>query len=283
MTALDISADGEGTVRGIRPPLHRGLWAACLLILVLGGSALLPANLLEIDASAIGRAPDPGHPFGTDSLGRDVAARTLAALAMSVKVGLVAATASTGIALLLSLAAASNRVADQAVGVLTELALGLPHFVLLIMIAYAMGGGTNGVVVAIAFTHWPRLARLLRHEAQGVAASDYVAASQALGRPAHWIARHHMAPHLAPHLIAGFVLIFPHAILHEAGLSFIGLGIEPHLPSIGVMLAESLREIIAGRWWVAVAPGAGLLLVALAFERFGEALRVAAEPPGGAS
>ena len=107
------------------------------------------------------------------------------------------------------------------------------------MVAYAAGGGMTGVILGVALTHWPRLSRVLRHEAQTVAAADYVRVSRALGRSRSWIARHHMAPHLLPQLVAGFVLIFPHAILHEAGLSFIGLGIEPHLPSIGVMLADS--------------------------------------------
>ena len=206
-------------------------------------------------------------------LGRDVAARSLAALALSVQVGLLAAACSTLIAVGLGLAATLGRAADQAVGVLTELALGLPHFVLLIMIAFAAGGGAAGVIVAVAFTHWPRLARVLRHEAQTLAASEAVEVSRALGRSRLWIARHHLAPPLVGQIVAGFVMIFPHAVLHEAGLSFIGLGIEPHLPSIGVMLAESLREIMAGRWWVAAAPGLGLMLVALIFERFGEALR----------
>ena len=90
-----------------------------------------------------------------------------------------------------------------------------------------------------------------------------------------------MAPHLLPQLVAGFVLIFPHAILHEAGLSFIGLGIEPHLPSIGVMLADSLRGLMAGHWWVALFPGLGLVMLALAFEVFGETLRRAADPREG--
>ena len=110
---------------------------------------------------------------------------------------------------------------------------------------------------------------------------DYVRISRALGRSRGWIARHHMAPHLLPQLVAGFVLIFPHAILHEAGLSFIGLGIEPHLPSIGVMLADSLRGLTAGHWWVALFPGLALVLLALAFETFGEALRRAADPREG--
>ena len=200
---------------------------------------------------------------------------------MSVKVGLFAALISTAMAIVLGLGATVSRTADRAVGVATEMALGLPHFVLIMLVAYAAGGGMWGVVLGVGLTHWPRLARVLRHEAQAVAASEFVAVSRALGRGPIWIARHHLAPHLLPQIVAGFVIIFPHAILHEAGLSFIGLGIPPHLPSIGVILAESLRGVMAGYWWLAVFPGLGLMLVALAFERFGEALRQAADPAEG--
>lgn len=259
---------------------RRGTLALALLAAILLGAQLLPGEALSIDATARALPPQPAHLMGTDLLGRDIAARTLAALAQSVQIGLLAAGASTGVAVLLGLGATFGRLADHAVGVLTELALGLPHFVLLIMIAFATGGGTTGVIVAVALTHWPRLARVLRHEAQTIAASDYVAISRALGRSRLWVARHHLAPHLLAQIVAGFIVIFPHAILHEAGLSFIGLGIEPHLPSIGVMLSESLREIMAGHWWVAAAPGLGLMLVALAFERFGEALRQVSDPAG---
>ncbi|NIZ09802.1 ABC transporter permease [Pseudooceanicola sp. HF7] len=271
--------------RSRKIPRQRAKWhgavALVLLGAVLAGSALLPDGALSVNAAARALPPQPGHLLGTDMLGRDIAARTLAALAQSVQVGLLAAGASTLVAVVLGLAATFGRLADHAVGVLTELALGLPHFVLLIMIAFAMGGGTTGVVVAVALTHWPRLSRVLRHEAQTIAASDYVAISRALGRSRLWVARHHLVPHLVPQILAGFIVIFPHAILHEAGLSFIGLGIEPHLPSIGVMLSESLREIMAGHWWVAAAPGLGLMLVALAFEQFGEALRRLSDPAGG--
>jgi peptide/nickel transport system permease protein len=275
-------AHAEGLPRRAvrRQLVRRGAVALGLLAAVLAVQ-LLPLDPLSVDPFARGLPPALAAPFGTDLLGRDVLARTFAALAVSAQVGLVAASLSTAIALAFAVAATFSRLADRIVGVLTELALGLPHFVLVLMVAYAAGGGMTGVILGVALTHWPRLSRVLRHEAQTVAAADYVRISRALGRSRVWIARHHMAPHLLPQLVAGFVLIFPHAILHEAGLSFIGLGIEPHLPSIGVMLAESLRGLMAGHWWVALFPGLGLVLLALAFELFGEALRRAADPREG--
>jgi peptide/nickel transport system permease protein len=270
----------------LRSPLRRSLafrggLVAGLFLAVMLGALALPDGGPAVSHLTKNLHPSPAHPFGTDSLGRDMAARTLAALAVSVQVGLFAAVISTAIAVALGLAASLSRAADRVVGVASEMALGLPHFVLIMLVAYAAGGGMVGVILGVGLTHWPRLARVLRHEAQTVAASDYVALSRALGRSPAWIARHHLAPQLLPQVIAGFVLIFPHAILHEAGLSFIGLGIPPHLPTIGVILSESFRAILAGHWWLAVFPGLGLMLVAVAFERFGEALRRAADPAEG--
>jgi peptide/nickel transport system permease protein len=258
----------------------RGGIALALLAATLA-MPLLPLDAVTVDPFARGLPPSLAAPFGTDQLGRDLFARTLSALAVSARVGLAAAVVSTAIALVLAMAATFSQWADRVVGVLTELALGLPHFVLVLMVAYAAGGGMTGVVLGVALTHWPRLSRVLRLEAQTVATADYVSISRALGRSRGWVARHHIAPHLLPQLVAGFVLVFPHAILHEAGLSFIGLGIEPHLPSIGVMLADSLRGLGAGYWWVALFPGLGLVTLALAFEMFGEALRRAADPREG--
>lgn len=259
----------------------RGAVVVALFVAVLLGAWTLPEGGPEVNHLTKALPPSLAHPLGTDALGRDMAARTVAALAVSVQVGLFAALMSTALAVMLGLAATASRMADRVVGVATEMALGLPHFVLVMLVAYAAGGGMAGVVLGVGLTHWPRLARVLRHEAQTVAASEFVAASRALGRGPGWIARHHLAPHLLPQIVAGFVLIFPHAVLHEAGLSFLGLGIPPHLPSIGVILSESLRAVIAGHWWLAVFPGLGLMAVALAFERFGEGLRRAADPSEG--
>ncbi|MBL3570906.1 peptide ABC transporter permease [Rhodovulum sulfidophilum] len=264
-----------------RDLLIRGGLALGLVSVLLGAALALPPEGPPVSALARNLAPSLAHPFGTDSLGRDMALRTALALATSIKVGLFAAVLSTAVAVVFGLAAASHRLADRLVGVATELALGVPHFVLILLIAYAAGGGMASVILGVGLTHWPRLTRVLRLEAQTVAASDYVAISRGLGRGPVWIARHHLAPHLIPQIVAGFVLIFPHAVLHEAGLSFVGLGIPPHLPSIGVILADSLRALMAGHWWVAVFPGAGLMLVALTVERFGEALRRAADPAEG--
>ncbi|MGY1744161.1 ABC transporter permease [Blastococcus sp. SYSU D00695] len=246
-------------------------------VLVAGGLAAEAAQ--RTDLAARNLAPSAGHWFGTDRLGRDMLARTLAGLRLSLLVGTAAALVSAVIALLLAaLAGVVGGLADRAVGWLVDLFLALPHLVLLVLLAFALGGGTGAVVLAVALTHWPTLTRVLRGRVRAVAASDAVAVSRQLGRGRGWIARHHLAGHLTGHFLVGAVLLFPHAILHEAALSFLGLGVDPGEPSIGVLLAESMRHLAAGAWWLAVLPGLCLLVVVKLVDTIGENVRALLDP-----
>lgn len=252
--------------------------AALFVAAVLAAAWTIPPNALATDPATRLLAPSWAHPFGTDALGRDMLVRTLEGLALSLAVGFLAATLSAVIALLLAAAAASSRTLDTVVGGLVDLALGLPHLVLLILVAYALGGGTEAVIAAVALTHWPRLARVLRAEILQVRGALYVQTSRRLGRSGAWIARHHFAPHVLPQLLVGFVLLLPHAIMHEAALTFLGFGLEPHLPALGVMLAESMRHLTGGYWWLAVLPGLMLVALTLAVDRLGDALHRLVSP-----
>lgn len=224
-------------------------------------------------------APSAEHWFGTDRLGRDMVARVLAGLRLSLVVGTTAAVASAVIALLLAGAAAvCGGWVERVVGWLVDLFLALPHLVLLILLAFALGGGTQAVVLAIALTHWPTLTRVLLGRAREVTTADHVMVSRQLGHGRWWIARRHLAGHLVGHFLVGAVLLFPHAILHEAALSFLGLGVDPAEPTIGVLLAESLRYLSAGAWWLAVLPGLCLLVVVKLVDTIGENVRLLVDP-----
>ena len=224
-------------------------------------------------------APSAGHWFGTDWLGRDMLARVLSGLRLSLVVGTTAAAISAVIALVLAcVATVGGPKADAVVGWLVDLFMALPHLVLLLLLAFALGGGTDAVVIAVAVTHWPHLTRVLRGQAKQVVNSDYVIAATHLGRGRWWIAREHVAGHLAGHFLVGLVLLFPHAILHEAALSFLGLGVDPAEPSTGILLAESMRFLSTGAWWLAVLPGLCLLLVVKLVDGIGENLRSLLNP-----
>lgn len=245
--------------------------------LCLGGIAgflilahLLGASGLEPDLAARNRSPDMAHPFGTDPLGRDMLARTVLGLGLSLKVGLLASTASAVLALLLGLASASlGRAVDSLVSGLVDAFMALPHMVLLILISFAAGGGSAGVALAVAFTHWPALTRVVRAEALQLRGALFVTAARKFGKKPWTIARTHILPHLLPQFMAGLVLLFPHAILHEAALTFLGFGLSPDTPAVGILLAESVRHLSTGYWWLGVLPGLCLLLLVKCFDAIG--------------
>lgn len=259
--------------------LFLSLVAALALIAVLVSTHLYGRYGIDADFSTRLLGPSWSHLAGTDQLGRDMFARTLHGLALSFWVGLIAASLSVVIAMLLALVATTGgRLADEAVSFLIDAAMGLPHFVLLILISFSLGSGTTAVIIAVGVTHWPRLTRILRAELLQLRHAEFVQASRHFGKSWFYIGRHHFLPHLVPQLLVGLILLFPHAILHEAGLTFIGFGLEPSKPAIGVLLSDSMRYLTAGKWWLGMFPGLALLMVVLCFDAIGNGLRLLTDP-----
>ena len=200
--------------------------------------------------------------------------RVLAGLSTSLLVGAIASLATAAIALALALASAyGGRAADALVLWLIDLVMGVPHIVLLLLISYALGRGLLGVAVGVALTHWPGLARVLRAELMQARREPYLEASEALGVSRMRMAMRHLLPAIAPQLIVGTVLSFPHAVLHEASITFLGFGLPPDEPAIGVILAESMGYLTTGAWWLAVLPGAVLVACVLLLDALGSSLR----------
>jgi peptide/nickel transport system permease protein len=224
-------------------------------------------------------APSLAYPFGTDWLGRDMLARTLKGLRISLFVGLSAAFCSSIVALVLGLAAATmGKTMDVIVTWLVDVAMATPHLVLLILIAFACGGGAKGVIIAVAASHWPSLTRVIRAEVLQLQSAEYINLSRQLGKSRFFIAGKHMLPHVVPQFLIGLLLLFPHAILHAAALTFLGFGMSPHTPAVGVLLAESMRYLSMGLWWLAVAPGIALVLTVKAFDVLGSNVRALLDP-----
>lgn len=249
------------------------LSAALLALIYVAGRALDPMAALT-DFSSKSLAPSLAHPFGTDWMGRDMLARTLSGLSTSIFVGLLAAAASSLIALALAcVSALGGRRADAAVSWLIDLIMGVPHIVLLILISYALGKGFWGVTVGVALTHWPSLTRVLRAEILQLEEEPFIAMSRALGVGRVRVALTHMVPYVLPQFLVGLILMFPHAILHEASITFLGFGLSPDQPAIGVILSESMRYLSAGSWWLAVFPGIALVATVGLFDRLGTLAR----------
>jgi peptide/nickel transport system permease protein len=224
-------------------------------------------------------APSVAHWFGTDSLGRDMFARTFAGLSTSVGLGLAAAVVSAVIALALGIASAIGpRWVDVVVTFAIDLMLSIPHIVLLLLISYALGRGFWGVAIGIALTHWASLARVVRAEVMQVRGSAFIAHARKLGASPLQIAWRHVMPAVLPQFIVGLVLMFPHAILHEASITFLGFGLPSEAPAIGVILSESMSYLSLGMWWLAVFPGLALFACVVLFNAAGGALRRLVDP-----
>ena len=252
------------------------LYLACiaLFVITLAGGALA-GQAGAADFSRKNLAPCAAFLFGTDWMGRDMLARTLAGLSLSIRVGALTAAVSAVIALTLGTAcAAFGGWADALISWLIDLVMGVPHILLVLLISIACGRGFWGVTIGVAFTHWTALARLVRSEALQLRQAPYVQMARRLGASRWTLLRNHLFPHLLPQFFTGLVLQFPHAILHEAGVTFLGFGLPPEQPAIGVILEESMAYLSTGRWWLALFPGLALVLVVLLFALAGERLRL---------
>lgn len=216
------------------------------------------------------KMPSLEHLFGTDWMGRDMFQRTIAGLGLSIMVGFIASVVSTFISIVLGLFSSFNRFADETVAGIIDLFGSIPHILLIILISIMFGGGLMGVVMGVGLTHWTPLARVLRSEVKEIKTKEYIHLAENMGKSKVWIATKHIFPLIVSQIIVGVILMFPHAIMHEAAITFLGFGLPPHEPAIGVILAESMNYLSSGYWWLAFYPGMSLLIVVLLFDLIGE-------------
>lgn len=249
------------------------------LVTVAVAGMLCHKEALVTDFSRKNLAPCLAYPFGTDWLGRNMFYRTLTGLSMSILIGVSAAAVSAAVALILGIAAATmGKKTDAVISFIIDTVMGIPHILLLILISYAMGKGLKGVVTGVALTHWTSLARLIRGEVMQLKESEYIQIAEKLGHSKWKIAAKHMFPHLLPQFIVGLVLMFPHAILHESSVTFLGFGLSAEQPAIGVILSESMTYLIMGKWWLALFPGVMLVVTVMLFDLGGTSLRKILDP-----
>lgn len=223
--------------------------------------------------------PSLEHIFGTDHAGRDMYLRTVKGLATSIKVGLYGTISSFAISILLCtlLIIGGNKV-DKIVNFLIDSFLSIPHMMFLILISVAAGRGLKGVILGLALTHWTGLTRILRSEILQLLNEDYIKISKALGKGKVYIFWNHILPNILPQIIVGLVLLFPHAILHEAGITFLGFGLSLSTPAIGIILQESMKYITTGHLYLALFPGLMLVFLVLCINSLGESLKSLLDP-----
>lgn len=252
-------------------------------ILIIGIIFILNYMLKEDGLVTNGRLrnlpPSMHFLFGTDSLGRNMLTRTIKGLHFSLFIGVIGAFIGVFIATILGiLSAIGNKKVDNAIMFLVDMFIGMPHLIFMILISFALGKGARGVIVATAITHWPALTRVIRNEVYNIKNAEYILLSKNMGKNKCFIIIHHILVIIFPQIFIGFVLLFPHVILHEASMTFLGFGLSAEQPSVGIILAEAAKHISLGNWWLAVLPGLALILLVKCFDNIGGSLRILNDP-----
>jgi len=227
-------------------------------------------------AGPLSRTPDGAwHLLGTDRFGRDVLARLLAGARVSLAVGALAALVSTAVGVGAgAVAGYAGGAVDRLIVGVTDAALAIPRVPFLLLLVALVEPGAWVTVLALGVTGWMTVARLVRGEVRAIGTRPYIEAARALGiRPLRVLLRHVLPNALAPALVAA-ALGVGSAIMLEAGLSFLGLGVQPPTPSWGNMIASG-RDALLIAPWVSLAPAAAVALVVLGFSWLGDALESA--------
>lgn len=251
----------------------------CFILFIMVFASFITDDMLSVNFSEKNQLPSFKHPFGTDWLGRDMFLRTVKGLQKSIIIGFISSFFSSIIALIIGgLAATMPKWVDDIVRIAIDLVLGIPHLILIILISVLAGRGMKGLIIGITLTHWPSLARIVRSEIIQVKNEQYVLISKKFGKSSWYIFVNHMLPIVFPQYVVGLVLTFPHAILHEASATFLGFGLSPEAPSIGIILSESMRYLVNGLWHMAFFPGLALVLLVLLINRLGENMSLMLNP-----
>lgn len=251
---------------------------ALLSVILILSFALSDANL-RLSAAGKNLSPNLHHIFGTDWLGRDMLTRTVKGLRLSLLVGAFASMISVFLATAMGIGAAIfGKKADTFISWLIDLFIGMPHLVFMILISFIVGGGIRGIVLGVSLTHWMSLSRVVRAEVLQLKNAEYIHISKSYGKSPWYIARKHILPSIFPQIMVGFLLMFPHVILHEAALTFLGFGLSPQTPAIGIILSEAMNHISTGKWWLVLFPGLLLVIVIKSFDNIGEQIRILLEP-----
>jgi peptide/nickel transport system permease protein len=262
-----------------RKPALFGLVIVLVFIAVAALAPLLaPADPIQGNWGLIRKPPSAAHWLGTDELGRDLLSRILWGARASLLAGIVSVGLALALGVPIGLAAgyAGGRVEGVIMRVI-DATLAIPFLILAIALATFLGPSLNNAMLAIGFSATPVFARLTRGQVLSAKHEDYVEAARALGNPPWRIAIRHILPNVMPPILVQSTLAIAGAIIAEAALSFLGLGQQPPQPSWGSML-NAARSFLAQAPWLAIAPGAAIFFVVLAFNLLGDGLRDALDP-----
>ena len=264
--------------------LGRPLTAVSVVVLVavaiiaVGANWLVPYGVNDVDVPNALQSPSGAHWFGTDELGRDVLSRVLVAIQASMQVAVVSVAFAVLVGVTIGVVAGyRGGWVDTVFMRVVDVMFAFPVLLLALAIVAILGPGVTTTMLAIGVVYTPIFARVARASALSVRVEPYVAVSRSMGTGHGYVITRHVLPNIMGPLLVQTSLSLAFAILSEAALSFLGLGIQPPAPSLGRMIFDS-QGFVTLAWWMAVFPGAAIFAIVLAFNLLGDGLRDVLDP-----
>lgn len=253
-----------------------------IVLIVLVGAAVFAPWIAPFDPyklSIMNRLKAPGslHWFGTDDFGRDVFSRVIYGGRLSLTVGFMVVVLSSVLGIVLGLIAGFFRGADKVVSRLIDAMMAFPDILLAISLVAALGPSLSNVIIALGIVYAPRLARIVRASTLVIRELPFVEAARALGVPTRRIVTVHVLRNLMSPLLVQGTFTFAYAILAEAGLSFLGVGVSPDIPTWGTMINGG-QQYMGTADWIMVFPGIAIVLAVMALQLVGDGLRDVLDP-----
>lgn len=271
--------DAWEQLSGNKLALLGAIIVACYAVVAVVGPYLAPHDYAEqVLRDALEPPLSPGHPLGTDDLGRDILSRLLLGIRISVAVGLGTTAIALGVGTIFGMVSGYYRgLVDTILNGIIEMVWGFPLILIAVLLVGALGPGLIGVVLAVGLINWAGFARIVRGEVLVLREKEFVAAARALGKSDLYI----MVRHLLPNLIGSALVMGSYyvavAIIVEAGLSFIGMGAQEPLPSLGKMINEGRGYMLLDHW-ISTIPGLAIVILVLGLNAFGDGLRDVLDP-----
>ncbi len=249
------------------------------VLLAIFGDAIAPYNPIATNSAIAFRPPSWNHWFGTDQLGRDILSRVIVATRLDLGIAVLAVAMSFVVGSAMGTCAGYfGGWPDRIISRLVDTLMAFPLFVLAMGMVAALGNTIENIIYATAIINLPLYTRVVRSEILVQRQAGFVEAARLVGNGDWRIMARHLFPNVLPVMMVHVSLNMGWAILNAAGLSFIGLGVQPPTPEWGIMVAEGANYIISGRWWLALFPGAVLMLAVFCFNLLGDGLRDLIDP-----
>lgn len=241
-------------------------------------SWIAPCEINDVDVPNALRPPSGSHWFGTDELGRDVFSRVLVATQASMRVAVVSVAFAAVVGVTVGLVSGyRGGWLDTVFMRVVDVMFAFPVLLLALAVVAILGPGVTTTILAIGIVYTPIFARVSRASTMSVRVEPFVSVSRSMGTGHLYILGRHILPNIAGPLVVQTSLSLAFAILSEAALSFLGLGIQPPQPSLGRMIFDS-QGFVTMAWWMAVFPGAAIFVAVLAFNLLGDGLRDVLDP-----